>query len=399
MPVARPRSASTSASRRPRPGTEAREAEGFEAVEPPALTVPLSARPPVAMALALGAFPEIQPAVVAPPEEEAAVGVAEGSVVEDPTKVALRLIRETFTPFVIVKAQANVFVVHVRIAEGMHSAVFQVEDRQQEKVHALKVVPLTPLLKDAWLGTALLLRRLRHRHIVHCFEHFQYVTQRVPFLCLKLQSCLRGSLADHLRRSRKPLGGSLTVAYITQLASALQYLHQQGILHGDLRADHVLLATHDEEVRLTGLTHSLGLRRRAPGRRLTVTGGPQLYAPPEWVESAFLARALHPTETPLPSYDMWALGCLLAELCTGRLLEDRQGLHGPPLALDATALEEAQQRMETAHRGAFARLGQGLLDVDPETRLTAEEALRAARSSASKVGFWSTVMAKVSRQS
>lgn len=62
------------------------------------------------------------------------------------------------------------------------------------------------------------------RHIVHCFEHFQYVTQRVPFLCLKLQSCLRGSLADHLRRSRKPLGGSLTVAYApgAPLASDIQ---------------------------------------------------------------------------------------------------------------------------------------------------------------------------------
>eukprot|EP00667_Euglena_gracilis_P005962 EG_transcript_6006 len=351
----------------------------------------------------LGDFPEIQPAVIAPAEGEEGEAV-EGSVVADPTKTALHLLRETFTPFVIFRAHSTVFVVHIRIGEGMSSAVYQVEDRVRGKPFALKVVPLVGPYPGVAQGTAELLRRLRHRHIIHCYSHFQYTTQTVPFLCLKLEPCLRGTLADLLRRSDGPISGSHVALYMTQLASALQYLHQQGILHGDVRADHVLLATHDEEVRLTGLTHSLGLRRRAPGQRLTVTGGHGLFAPPEWAESGFQGRALHPTEVPLPSYDMWGLGCLLVELCTNNLLEDRLGLNSDPLAADAVALEAVQQELEAVHRGAFAPLGFGLLDCDPDTRLTAEAAQTVLEAASAKVGFWSRVIAtprkvlKLSRQ-
>eukprot|EP00667_Euglena_gracilis_P004560 EG_transcript_4583 len=388
MPAAHPRCSSASASQRSGPGSAA-EVFGVDQL---ACAPPLSVKAPLAALPSPGALPAIPWAVVAGPE-----AAAEGCVVEAPTTAALRLLQRTFPPLAVLRAPAGVFVVHARIAQGMHSAVYHVED-QREKGSALKVVPLWPPLRDTWLGTAALLARLRHRHIVHCLEHFRYVTHGVPFLCLRLQPCLRGSLADHLRRSRKGVSGPLAAKYITQLASALHYLHRQGILHGDVRADHVLLATHDEEVRLTGLTHGLGLHRRVPCRQLTVTGAPRLYAPPEWAESTFLGRVLHPTETPLPSYDMWALGCLLVELCTGTLLEDRLGLHGTPLSLDAAALAGAQQQMEAVHRGAFAPLSRGLLDVDAETRLSAEGVQRVARSAASKVGFWSAVMATVTRQ-
>eukprot|EP00667_Euglena_gracilis_P009033 EG_transcript_9169 len=397
---ARTRSSSANASRRPRPRSLDELTGGGGGAEGPSSpsAVPQTARGP-RPALALGDFPEIRQAVVALPEAETTGVVAEGSVVEDPTTAALRLLKESFAPFVIVRAHSTVFVVHVRLGEGAWSVVFQVEDRLQEKHYALKVIPLWLPRNDAILGTAALLRRLRHRHIVHCFEHFQYVTHGVPFLCLKLQPCLRGSLGGLLRRGRGRISGTLIVTYITQLASALQYLHQQGILHGDVRADHVLLATHDEEVRLTGLTHSLGLRRRAPGHLVTLTGGHRLYAPPEWAESPFPGRALLPTETPLPSYDMWGLGCLLVELCTHNLLEDRLGLNSSPLATDAAALEAVLHEMEAVHRGAFARLGHGLLDRDPETRMTAQQVPPAMRATAAKVGFWSGVMAKMSRQS
>lgn len=54
---------------------------------------------------------------------------------------------------------------------------------------------------------------------------------------------------------------------VSQLAAALQFLHEQGLLHGDLRPDHVLLYTHQEEVR-PGF--AAGTRRWAVLARLEV---------------------------------------------------------------------------------------------------------------------------------
>eukprot|EP00667_Euglena_gracilis_P009393 EG_transcript_9549 len=370
----------------------------FLAISTPALSGRTDApRDPVpfqAADLLMGEALDVQRAVVALPADE---GPAQGSVVDDPSKAALRLIKETFTPFVIVNAQSTRFVVHTKYGEGLSSVVYQVEDRTEDMFFALKVVPLCEPFTEETLGTANLLRRLRHKHIVPCHDHFRFVTKGVPFLCLKLPFCPRGSLGD-LVRWKNNSGGKISAAnisgYVSQLAAALQFLHEQGLLHGDLRPDHVLLYTHQEEVRLIGLTDSIGLRRRSGGPA-TLTGGRGLYAPPEWAESPFLGRRLHPTEVPLPSYDMWALGCLLVELCTGKLLEDRLGLHGTPLSLNPSAMEAVRLQMQSVHRGAFEPLSRALLEADPETRLTpqgVQEVLRVTNPV--KVSSWSGALAK-----
>eukprot|EP00667_Euglena_gracilis_P005567 EG_transcript_5610 len=342
---------------------------------------------------------EIQHAVVALPANAVGV-VAEGSVVDDPSKAALRLIKETFTPFVIVRTQSTTFVVHTKFGQGLSSVIYQVEDRVEDMFFALKVVPLCEPFIDEIYGTAALLRRLKHKYIIPCHDYFKFVTNSVPFLCFKLPFCPRGSLGD-LIRCKNHTGGKISAGhitgYISQLASALHYLHQQGLLHGDLRPDHVMLYTHHEEVRLIGLTDSVGLRCRSSGP-VSVTGGRLLYAPPEWAESPFLGRVLHPTEVPLPSYDMWSLGCLLMELCTGKLLEDRQGLHGTPLALDTAAMESVRIQMQSVLRGVFASLGRGLLNPDPEARLSAEGAQDVLQSTDTKASSWSGVITKPFRR-
>eukprot|EP00667_Euglena_gracilis_P008579 EG_transcript_8690 len=380
---------SLSSSRRSRPAAERTEAADD------ARAAPATARSPVTRARSSRrSRVRIQPAVVAPPADAPAV-VAQGSVVDEPSEAALRLIQKKFSPFHAVRTPVNTFVVHRKIGQGMWSAVFQVEDRQQEMFFALKVVPLGEPFVEAVVGTAALLRRLKHKHIVHCFEHFKYVTKGVPFYCSKLQACLGGSMADLIRSRGCTLGrisDPYILGYVTQLASALEYLHNQGLLHGDLRPDNVLLAT-DTEVRLAGLTHQIGLRRRAPGA-VTVTGGHRLYAPPEWAGSPFRGRALHATEVPLPSYDMWGLGCLLVELCTGKLLEDRLGLTNSPLALDAAAMEAVRLQMRSAHKGAFAQLAQRLLDADPDTRLSAEDMQDALQVAATRITSWSDVIVR-----
>eukprot|EP00667_Euglena_gracilis_P012481 EG_transcript_12825 len=338
---------------------------------------------------------DIQRAVVAVPAD-AVAAVAEGSVVDDPSRSALLLLKEQFSPFTTFRAQSRRFVVHAKLGEGQSSVVFQVEDCVEDRYVALKMVPLTGAYTEETYATAALLKRLNHEHIVPCWDFFEYTTSGVSFLCLKVPFCPRGSLADliHWKNySGSKINSRHIVSYISQLAAVLLYLHQQGLLHGDLRPEHVLLYLHKEEVRVIGLADNLGLRRRCQGAA-SVTGGRLLYVPPEWAHSPFLGRKLHPQETPLPSYDMWTLGCLLAELCTGKTLEDRLGPHGTPLATNAPILEAVLQQMQTAHKGVFEPLCRGLLDPDPDTRLDPEGVQEALKEVKAKLGSIAGTLSK-----
>eukprot|EP00667_Euglena_gracilis_P006439 EG_transcript_6494 len=337
--------------------------------------------------------------VVAVPAD-AVAPVVEGSVVADPCRTALALLREHLRPFAVVHTQARRFAVEDKLGEGQSSVVVQVEDPAEpyfEDRHvALKVVPLAGAYVEEVHATAALLKRLNHDLIVPCLDTFDCATGGVSCLCLKLPLC-RHSLADVIRWkscSGSQISARSVVIYISQLATALQYLHEQGLLHGDLRPEHVLLHQYRKEVRVIGLADSVGLRRRSAGAA-SVTGGRLLAVPPEWAHSSFLGRRLHPQEVPLPSYDMWTLGCLLVELCTGKTLEARLGPHGPPLAVNLPVMEEVRQQVQTAHKGLFAPLARGLLDPDPDTRLDPEGVQEALREVKTKLA--DTLTSKLSK--
>jgi len=108
---------------------------------------------------------------------------------------------------------------------------------------------------------------------------------------------------------------------------------------------------------------------------------------------SFLGRPLTPLEAPLPSYDLWGLGCVLTELCTLRLLEDRAGGAGS-LALQDSALSGAIEETAVAHKGEFRGLVAGLLHRDPEERLTARAVATEAHTIARPKASWITALAR-----
>ncbi|XP_041272273.1 inactive serine/threonine-protein kinase PLK5-like isoform X3 [Onychostruthus taczanowskii] len=132
---------------------------------------------------------------------------------------------------------------------------------------------------------------LRHRHIVRLHGHF---ADR-GHLCLLLELCSRGSLADILRARGRLTEPELRY-YLRQLLSGLQYLHGHGLVHRDLKLSNFLVT---ERMRVK--IGDLGLAQRAapPGRRWGALCGTPGYLAPE-----VLDRRGHAA----PS-DIWALGC------------------------------------------------------------------------------------------
>jgi WD40 repeat protein len=112
------------------------------------------------------------------------------------------------------------------------------------------------------------------------------------------------NLSQHCRDGLLPL--ATAVRYGEQLARAVHYAHQHGVIHRDLKPANVLI-TPDDEAKLTdfGLTKSLV----EPTCTLESAGSPN-YMAPEQADSALGTTGTHT--------DVFGLGAILYHLFTGR---------------------------------------------------------------------------------
>uniref|UniRef100_A0ACD5T7U5 Uncharacterized protein n=1 Tax=Avena sativa TaxID=4498 RepID=A0ACD5T7U5_AVESA len=120
-----------------------------------------------------------------------------------------------------------------------------------------------------------------------------------------------GSLADELARSGG-LEESAVRAYAADVARGLSYLHGESMVHGDIKARNIVLGA-DGRAKLA----DFGCARKV--------GEPIIGGTP-----AFMAPEVARGEEQGPAADVWALGCTVVEMATGRA--PWSGLDGDALA-------------------------------------------------------------------
>lgn len=145
--------------------------------------------------------------------------------------------------------------------------------------------------------------RLRHPHVVGVYEFGQH--DGTPFLAMELLD--GGTLEERIRHKGRfpPVDAAELVAVLAEAVSAA---HAQGVVHRDLKPSNVMF-TASGVPKIT----DFGLARIGAGE-LTATGmmiGTPRYMSPEQAEGR-----VRDTGT---ATDVWALGCILYRVLTGRL--------------------------------------------------------------------------------
>ena len=229
------------------------------------------------------------------------------------------------------------------IGAGGMGEVYKARDTRLDRTVAIKVLP-PELSTDAkrrarFEREAKTIAGLSHPHI--CTLHD--VGEHRGSTYLVMEHLEGETLADRLRRGPLPVAQALEFG--AQIADALDAAHKHGVIHRDLKPGNVMLTANGARLLDFGLAKLHGPEAQAPmdasaptvTESLTHVGevlGTRPYMAPEQVEG-------RPTDA---RTDIWALGCVLYEMVTGR-----PAFRGDSAAsLTAAILDREPESMTTA---------------------------------------------------
>jgi serine/threonine protein kinase len=210
------------------------------------------------------------------------------------------------------------YVVKALLGAGGMGEVYLATDTKLRRDVAIKVMPAL-LARDAeWANRfqreARLLGSLNHPHIAAIYG----IEQIGDIQALVLELVEGPTLADRVGRGPLPMEEALLIA--KQMAEALEYAHERGIVHRDLKPANVKL-TPEGQVKVLdfGLAKAMDLTphrdemANSPtfsiaASRTGVILGTAAYMSPEQARGKGVDRRT----------DIWALGCILYELLTGK---------------------------------------------------------------------------------
>ena len=145
---------------------------------------------------------------------------------------------------------------------------------------------------------------MQHKNIVSLLDIFHH-KQR---LCLVFDF-VKETLLQWLERSPCGIPEASVKLILWQLVQAISYLHSQGILHRDIKPENLLVSS-DGVLKLC----DFGFARRCESSGIS-SGKYTSYVATRWYRAPELL--LQPGKYGF-SVDIWAIGCLAAEMLTGR---------------------------------------------------------------------------------
>jgi serine/threonine protein kinase len=147
-----------------------------------------------------------------------------------------------------------------------------------------------------------LLRTLRHENIVQ----YLGVERTADAVNILLEFVPGGSIASILQKFG-PLTEGVIQIYTRQILSGLDYLHQQGIIHRDIKGANILI-DNKGTIKLADFGASKRIENLA-----TIAGANSVRGTPYWMAPEVIKAQKHGRPA-----DIWSLACTVIEMATGK---------------------------------------------------------------------------------
>jgi eukaryotic-like serine/threonine-protein kinase len=249
------------------------------------------------------------------------------------------------------------FVIVRLIAKGGMGEVYEAEDRFLQGVHiALKTIlprfANEPALKQRFEREVLLARKFTHPNLCPIYEifHSEQPPPAIFFLTMKL---LPGKTLAARLRQQDAISVKEGMEILRQMTAGLAAIHDQGIVHRDIKPNNIMLEGSGEKVRLWITDFGLARAHESDTSLQSkhgVAGTP-----------GYIAHELFEGRPPSQASDLYAFGVVLHEVFT------RQK---PTVAPDGSSVIVSPLLNSTVPLSC-SNLVRGCLDPDPERRCQA----------------------------
>ena len=222
---------------------------------------------------------------------------------------------------------------HERIGSGGMGEVYRAHDTRLDRDVAIKILPhgfsADPNRQARFEREARVLAALNHPNIGAVYGFEEGITESGETIRGIVLELIEGeTLSERVRRGPLPIGEALVIA--KQIADALDVAHEKGIVHRDLKPANIKIAP-DGVVKVLDFGLAKTIADNAAFTESVVAPFKEAQGSPEHrrgtgntVEGAILGTAAYmsPEQARGQSVDkrtdIWAFGCVLFEMLTGR---------------------------------------------------------------------------------
>ncbi|HEU4935712.1 MAG TPA: protein kinase [Vicinamibacterales bacterium] len=250
----------------------------------------------------------------------------------DALEVAASLLSVSKMP-VLSGRRLGLYQLQERIGSGGMGEIYRAHDTRLGRDVAIKILPQSfsadPNRQARFEREARVLAALNHPNIGAVYGFEEGVTESGETVRGIVLELIEGeTLSERLRRRPLPIGEALVIA--KQIADALDVAHEKGIVHRDLKPANIKIAP-DSVVKVLDFGLAKTIADNASFTESVVAPFDEAQGSPEHrrgtgntVEGAILGTAAYMSpeqargQTVDKRTDIWAFGCVLFEMLTGR---------------------------------------------------------------------------------
>jgi len=246
------------------------------------------------------------------------------------------------------------------IGQGAMGTVYRARDPLIERTVAIKTVSIAQLQQEGADAESRFLReaqsagRLSHPNIVTIYDVGE--TDGLAYIAMEY---LSGATLRELM-NRRPMPLDLAIETVTQMAEALAFAHEHGVIHRDIKPSNVVVTGKRGHIKLTdfGIAHLVNSEHTQTGQML---GSPRYMSPEQAMGREIDGRS-----------DIFSLGALLYEMITGQYAFDGDSL---PTILYRVINEAPAPSTSLRHQlpAGLASLLTRMLNKNPHDRPDARE--------------------------
>ncbi|KAM3962945.1 serine/threonine-protein kinase Nek8 [Aphomia sociella] len=244
------------------------------------------------------------------------------------------------------------------IGKGTYGNVYLCENKITADLCIVKDIELNLRIQDHVqdiANEAKILSSMNHPNIIRFYDC--YYTDN--YVMINMEYATNGNLAEYMyQRYPKLIKQEEILFYFCQVLLGVNYIHNMNIIHRDLKAENILLmGKYGVLVKIGdfGISKMLASAKKTS----TVIGTPY-YLAPELCEGK-------PYDT---KSDVWALGCLLYEMCTHKRAFESETLVGLVKAITSGSVHPID--LSIYDRGV-QDLIDSMLSILPDKRPTIKE--------------------------